>query len=88
MERLRLRAMRVADARRTEGPGSDWCDDGYCRGHVSLVRVAKGQAARGGGDDLRQPSSSARRGFEKYRGTKRDLAALDAAGVDAVYLPA
>ena len=94
MERIRTpAAMRAwADARRAEGariglvPTMGYLHDG----HVSLVRVAKGTGCSsvaatifvnptqfGPGED-----------FETYpRDEARDLAMLDAAGVDAVYLP-
>ena len=94
MERLRTpAAMRAwADARREEGariglvPTMGYLHDG----HVSLVRVAKGAGSEavvasifvnpaqfGPGED-----------FEKYpRDEARDLSMLEAAGVDAVYLP-
>ena len=94
MERLRTpAAMRAwADARRAEGariglvPTMGYLHDG----HVSLVRVARGAGSEavvasifvnptqfGPGED-----------FETYpRDEARDLAMLDAAGVDAVYLP-
>ena len=94
MERLRTpAAMRAwADARRAEGARIGLVPTmGYLHeGHVSLVRVAKGAGSEavaatifvnptqfGPGED-----------FEKYpRDEARDLAMLDAAGVDAVYLP-
>jgi pantoate--beta-alanine ligase len=94
MERLRTpAAMRAwADARRAEGTRIGLVPTmGYLHeGHVSLVRVAKGAGSEavaatifvnptqfGPGED-----------FEKYpRDEARDLAMLDAAGVDAVYLP-
>jgi len=94
MERLRSpAAMRAwADARRAEGARIGLVPTmGYLHeGHVSLVRVARGAGSEavaatifvnpaqfGPGED-----------FGKYpRDEARDLAMLDAAGVDAVYLP-
>jgi len=94
MERLHTpAAMRAwADARRAAGDRIGLVPTmGYLHeGHVSLVRVARGAGCSsvaatifvnptqfGPGED-----------FEKYpRDEARDLAMLDAAGVDAVYLP-
>jgi pantoate--beta-alanine ligase len=94
MERIRTpEAMRAwADARRAGGARIGLVPTmGYLHaGHVSLVRVAKGAGSEavaatifvnpmqfGPGED-----------FEKYpRDEARDLAMLEAAGVDAVYLP-
>ena len=94
MERHRTpAAMRAwADARRAEGARIGLVPTmGYLHeGHVSLVRIAKGAGSEavvasifvnptqfGPGED-----------YEKYpRDETRDLAMLDAAGVDAVYLP-
>jgi len=94
MERLLTpAAMRAwADARRAEGARIGLVPTmGYLHeGHVSLVRIASGAGCEvvaasifvnpaqfGPGED-----------FEKYpRDEARDLSMLDAAGVDAVYLP-
>lgn len=81
-----------ADARRAEGARIGLVPTmGYLHeGHVSLVRIARGAGSEavvasifvnptqfGPGED-----------YEKYpRDETRDLAMLDAAGVDAVYLP-
>jgi pantoate--beta-alanine ligase len=81
-----------ADARRANGARIGLVPTmGYLHeGHVSLVRVA-----RGGGSEVVAASIFVNptqfgpgEDFEKYpRDEARDLAMLDAAGVDAVYLP-
>ena len=94
MERLRSPlAMRAwADARRAEGariglvPTMGYLHDG----HVSLVRVAKGAGCSAVAASIFVNPTQFGPGedFEKYpRDEGRDLAMLDAAGVDAVYLP-
>ncbi|MHB8832984.1 MAG: pantoate--beta-alanine ligase [Desulfobacteria bacterium] len=94
MERLVTpAAMRAwADARRAEGariglvPTMGYLHDG----HVSLVRVAKeaGCSAVAASIFVNPTQFGPGEDFEKYpRDEARDLAMLDAAGVDAVYLP-
>ncbi|HEX7520334.1 MAG TPA: pantoate--beta-alanine ligase, partial [Candidatus Deferrimicrobium sp.] len=94
MDRLRTPAeMRAwADARRAEGariglvPTMGYLHDG----HVSLVRVARGAGSEAVAASIFVNPTQFGPGedFEKYpRDETRDLAMLDAAGVDAVYLP-
>ena len=94
MERIRTPAsMRAwADARRSEGariglvPTMGYLHDG----HVSLVRVAKGAGCTAVAASIFVNPTQFVPGedYEKYpRDEARDLAMLDAAGVDAVYLP-
>ena len=89
----RVHAMREAsrqarDAGRTIGlvPTMGYLHDG----HVSLVRVAKGAGSEAVAASIFVNPTQFGPGedFEKYpRDEARDLAMLDAAGVDAVYLP-
>jgi len=81
-----------ADARRSEGariglvPTMGFLHDG----HVSLVRVAKeaGSEAVAASIFVNPTQFGPGEDFETYpRDEERDLAMLDAAGVDAVYLP-
>ncbi|HEX8043125.1 pantoate--beta-alanine ligase [Candidatus Deferrimicrobium sp.] len=81
-----------ADARRAEGARIGLVPTMGClhEGHVSLVRIA-----RGAGSDavvasifVNPTQFGPGEDYEKYpRDETRDLAMLDAAGVDAVYLP-
>jgi len=94
MERLRTPvAMRAwADARRAEGARVGLVPTmGYLHaGHVSLVRVAReaGSEAVAASIFVNPAQFGPGEDFEKYpRDEARDLAMLDAAGVDAVYLP-
>lgn len=94
MERLRTPpAMRSwADARRTEGARIGLVPTMGClhEGHVSLVRVAKetGCSAVAATIFVNPTQFGPGEDFEKYpRDEARDLAMLEAAGVDAVYLP-
>ena len=94
MERLRTpAAMRAwADARRAEGARIGLVPTmGYLHeGHVSLVRVAKGAGSEAVVASIFVNPTQFGQGedFETYpRDEARDLAMLDAAGVDAVYLP-
>jgi pantoate--beta-alanine ligase len=81
-----------ADARRAEGARIGLAPTmGYLHeGHVSLVRVAKGAGCSAVAASIFVNPTQFGPGedFEKYpRDEARDLAMLDAAGVDAVYLP-
>jgi pantoate--beta-alanine ligase len=94
MERLRTpAAMRAwADARRAEGARIGLVPTmGYLHeGHVSLVRVAKeaGCTAVAASIFVNPTQFGPGEDFEKYpRDEARDLETLEAAGVDAVYLP-
>jgi pantoate--beta-alanine ligase len=94
MERLRTpAAMRAwADARRAEGGRIGLVPTmGYLHeGHVSLVRVAKeaGCSTVAASIFVNPTQFGQGEDFEKYpRDEVRDLAMLEAAGVDAVYLP-
>ena len=94
MERIRTpAAMRAwADARRAEGVRIGLVPTmGYLHaGHVSLVRVAKeaGSSAVAATIFVNPTQFEAGEDFETYpRDEARDLAMLEAAGVDAVYLP-
>jgi pantoate--beta-alanine ligase len=94
MERLRTpAAMRTwADARRAEGARIGLVPTmGYLHeGHVSLVRVARGAGSEAVAASIFVNPTQFGPGedFEKYpRDEARDLAMLEAAGVDAVYLP-
>jgi len=94
MERLRTPpAMRSwADARRAEGARIGLVPTMGClhEGHVSLVRVAKetGCSAVAATIFVNPTQFGPGEDFEKYpRDEARDLAMLEAAGVDAVYLP-
>jgi pantoate--beta-alanine ligase len=94
MERLRTpAAMRAwADARRAEGARIGLVPTmGYLHeGHASLVRIAKeaGCTAVAATIFVNPMQFGPGEDFEKYpRDEARDLAMLDAAGVDAVYLP-
>ena len=94
MERIRTpAAMRAwADARRGEGARIGLVPTmGYLHeGHVSLVRVAKGDGCSAVAASIFVNPTQFGPGedYEKYpRDEARDLSMLDAAGVDAVYLP-
>ncbi|HLN90865.1 MAG TPA: pantoate--beta-alanine ligase, partial [Patescibacteria group bacterium] len=94
MERLRTpAAMRTwADVRRLEGARIGLVPTmGYLHeGHVSLVRIAKarGCGAVAASIFVNPTQFGPGEDYEKYpRDEAQDLAMLDAAGVDAVYLP-
>ncbi|MBE0606145.1 MAG: pantoate--beta-alanine ligase [Deltaproteobacteria bacterium] len=94
MERIRTpAAMRAwADARRLEGARIGLVPTmGYLHeGHVSLVQVAKGAGCSAVAATIFVNPTQFEPGgdFETYpRDEARDLAMLEAAGVDAVYLP-
>lgn len=94
MERIRTpSAMRAwADARRAEGARIGLVPTmGYLHeGHVSLVRIAReaGSDAVAATIFVNPTQFAPGEDFEKYpRDEARDLAMLEAAGVDAVYLP-
>ena len=94
MERIHTPAAmrRWADARRAEGVRIGLVPTmGYLHeGHVSLVRIAKAQecGAVAASIFVNPTQFGPGEDYEKYpRDEARDLAMLDAAGVDAVYLP-